>query len=50
MTVQTRLWLSYSITFIFFCIVLIIESNTSKKIRLSAQWVTHTHQVLEATD
>lgn len=46
MTVQWRFWLGFGTTLMFFTIALVIGNYTSKQIRLSEQWVTHTHEVL----
>jgi CHASE3 domain sensor protein/CheY-like chemotaxis protein len=50
MTVQARLWFGYSISLLFFCILAVQEYHLLKKVQLSEQWVTHTHQVLEVID
>ena len=46
MTVQWRLWFSFSVTFIFLLAIALIGYYQSKKISESEQWVTHTHEVL----
>lgn len=50
MTVQWRLWFSFSITFIFLLVIALIGHYQSKKISDSEQWVTHTHEVLTALE
>jgi signal transduction histidine kinase len=50
MTVQWRLWFSFSITFIFLLVIALIGHDQSKKISESERWVTHTYEVLAALE
>jgi signal transduction histidine kinase len=50
MTVQWRLWFSFSVTFIFLLVIAFIGHHQSKKISESERWVTHTHEVLTALE
>lgn len=46
MTAQWRLWSGFGTTAMFLIVIAVIGQNESKRISLSEQWVTHTHEVL----
>jgi CHASE3 domain sensor protein/two-component sensor histidine kinase len=50
MTVQWRLWFSFSVTLILLLVITLIGYYQSKKISESERWVTHTHEVLTALE
>lgn len=46
LTAQRRLWSGFATTAMFLIVIAVIGQNESKRISLSEQWVTHTHEVL----
>lgn len=46
MTIQWRIWLSFSTTFILLIVIMLIGNYETKRVNLAEKWVTHTHEVL----